>query len=117
VAAAALGLVGLDPDELWSRPVDELSGGQLRRVALAGLLAHMPRVLVLDEPLAGLDDASSAGLRTLLVELRAERGMTLIIVSHDLDGVRDVCDRLVHLRDGRVVSDTPMPAALEAGRP
>ncbi len=112
-AEAALGLVGLDPDELWSRSVDELSGGQLRRVALAGLLARTPRVLVLDEPLAGLDDASRSGLSEVLGDLRS-RGLTLVVISHELDGVGEVCDRVIRLEGGAVVADGPMNELTEA---
>ncbi len=104
-AEAALGRVGLDPAELWERSVDELSGGQLRRVAIAGLLTRTPRVLVLDEPLAGLDEASRDGLIAVLAGLRAAHGLTLIVISHDVEGAGDVCDRVVRLEAGRVVAD------------
>jgi energy-coupling factor transporter ATP-binding protein EcfA2 len=106
-AEAALGLVGLNADELWGRSVDELSGGQLRRVALAGLLARAPRALVLDEPLAGLDDASRAGLAGVLSRLRTHEGVTLVVITHELAGLDEVCDRVVRLERGRVVADGP----------
>src|SRR5579875_3216418 len=109
-AEEALGLVGLDPGELWSRSVDQLSGGQLRRLALAGLLAHRPEVLVLDEPLAGLDDASREALGGVLADLRRRTSVTLVIVSHETHTVADVCDRLVALRHGRVVADERLVA-------
>jgi energy-coupling factor transporter ATP-binding protein EcfA2 len=104
-AESALRLVGLDPVQLWDRAVDELSGGQLRRVALAGLLTRVPRVLVLDEPLAGLDDASRVGLLAVLADLRANHGLTLIVISHDLEGAGEICDRVVRLESGLVVAD------------
>lgn len=97
--AAALGLVGLHP-ALAERRIDQLSGGQMRRVVLAGLLARSPRALILDEPLAGLDVASQRGLLRLLERLRREQGLTLIVISHDSVGLEDVCPRTVHLRDG-----------------
>jgi energy-coupling factor transporter ATP-binding protein EcfA2 len=109
-AEAALRLVGLDPDELLDRAVDELSGGQLRRVALAGLLTRVPRVLVLDEPLAGLDEASRAGLLDVLSDLRAAHGLTLIVISHDLEGAGTICDRVVRLDAGRVSADAALAA-------
>ena len=87
------------------RPVDELSEGQLRRVAIAAMVAHRPRVLVLDEPLAGLDAPSRQGLLRLLRELRDELGMSVVVASHDLDGVDGLCDRLVRLDHGQVVAD------------
>jgi energy-coupling factor transporter ATP-binding protein EcfA2 len=106
-AEAALRLVGLEPATMWDRAVDELSGGQLRRVAIAGLLTRTPRVLVLDEPLAGLDDESRAGLLAVLADLRARHGLTLVVISHDLEGAGDVCERVVRLDGGRVVADGP----------
>ncbi len=104
-AAAALRWVGLDPDELGQRRIDELSGGQQRRVALAGILARRPKVLVLDEPLAGLDGPSQAGLVRLLADLRRRQGLTIIVISHDLEGMDQVCDRVVRLARGRIVAD------------
>ena len=97
--AAALGAVGLDPT-LAQRPIDQLSGGQMRRVVLAGLLARSPRALILDEPLAGLDAASQRGLLRLLVDLRRERGLTVVVISHDFAGLEDLCPRTLHLSNG-----------------
>jgi energy-coupling factor transport system ATP-binding protein len=103
--AAALERVGLPP-ELADRPVDQLSGGQLRRVAIAGLLASEPRLLILDEPLAGLDAPSRHGLADLLTELRVSSGLTLVVVSHDTDGLDTACPRTLRLDRGRVIDDT-----------
>jgi energy-coupling factor transport system ATP-binding protein len=97
--AAALGLVGLQP-ALAQRRIDQLSGGQMRRVVLAGLLARSPRALILDEPLAGLDVASQRGLLTLLDRLRREQGLTLVVISHDSAGLEGICPRTLHLHDG-----------------
>jgi len=102
--AAALERVGLEP-ALAARPVEQLSGGQLRRVALAGLLARSPRVLVLDEPLAGLDSSSRRGLVELLAGLRRDAGLTLVVISHDLDEMPAVCTRTVVLDAGRIAAD------------
>ena len=116
---AALRQLGLDPAALWDRPVDELSGGQLRRVALAGLLAGGPRVVILDEPLAGLDEESRAALLDGLARLRSERGLTLVVISHDLEAAT-ICDRLLRLDAGRLAGEerlagaptaAPVPAA------
>jgi energy-coupling factor transport system ATP-binding protein len=97
--AAALGVVGLDPT-LAKRRIDQLSGGQMRRVVLAGLLACSPRALILDEPLAGLDTASQRGLLRLLEDLRRERGLTVVVISHDYVGLEDLCPRILRLRNG-----------------
>jgi energy-coupling factor transport system ATP-binding protein len=97
--AAALAAVGLEP-ALGGRRIDQLSGGQMRRVVLAGLLARSPRALILDEPLAGLDGASQRSLLRLLAQLRRERGLTLVVISHDFAGMEEVCPRTVHLQGG-----------------
>jgi energy-coupling factor transport system ATP-binding protein len=101
--AATLELVGLDPAAFVSRRVDELSGGETRRVALAGMLARSPRVLVLDEPFAGLDAAGRASLASLLVRLREVDGMTVVIVSHDPELTPHLVDQVLTLDGGRVV--------------
>jgi energy-coupling factor transport system ATP-binding protein len=105
-ARAALAQVGLDPYELFDRKIDGLSGGQQRRVALAGLLANHPSVLVLDEPLAGLDAAGREGIIEVLGGLRRQSGVTVVVISHDLEGTERVAERVVHLGSGRVLSDT-----------
>jgi energy-coupling factor transport system ATP-binding protein len=101
----ALASVGLDVGEIGDRRIDELSGGQQRRVALAGILARRPKVLVLDEKMAGLDQPSQEGLVGLLADLRLRSGLTVVVISHDLEGMDRVCDRLVRLDHGRVVAD------------
>jgi len=109
-ADAALLLVGLDPALFGSRRVDQLSGGEQRRVALAGMLARKPRVLVLDEPFAGLDAPGRAGLIEVLARLRLDGGLTLLIISHDLEHADQVVDRLVRLDAGSIVADCPIGA-------
>jgi energy-coupling factor transport system ATP-binding protein len=99
LATDALEAVGL-PASFATRHIDTLSGGQLRRVALAGLLAAVPRVLILDEPLAGLDPASREHLAGTLAELRRSRNLSLIVISHDLDGLEQACPRTVRLEGG-----------------
>jgi energy-coupling factor transport system ATP-binding protein len=106
--AKALSTVGLDSG-LAKRRIDQLSGGQMRRVVLAGLLAREPRALILDEPLAGLDAASQRGLLRLLGDLRRDAGLTLVIISHDFSGLEEVCPRTLHLQDG-VLAPTPTAA-------
>jgi ABC-type Mn2+/Zn2+ transport system ATPase subunit len=85
---------------LAKRRIDQLSGGQMRRVVLAGLLARSPRALILDEPLAGLDAATQRGLLRLLEELRREQGLTVVVISHDFAGLEELCPRTLHLSDG-----------------
>ncbi len=109
--AAALAAVGLAPAAFADRRIDSLSGGEQRRVALAGLLSRRPSALVLDEPLAGLDARSRDGLLDLLAGLRHDHGLTIVVISHDLGGMDRVCDRLVRLDGGRILGDTMMTAA------
>lgn len=102
VVRAALLRVGLS-EELADRSIDHLSGGQMRRVAIAGLLAAGRRVLVLDEPLAGLDRESRRSLLELLGDLRRTEGLTLVVVSHDLEEMGIACDRVVTMSAGTIV--------------
>lgn len=98
IVAEAMELVGLDP-ALATRGIDDLSGGQMRRVALAGLLASHPSVLILDEPMAGLDAAS----RDLLISVLDERrraGLSILVISHDLEGMDSLCDSHGRLAEG-----------------
>lgn len=108
--AAALGAVGLEP-AMSKRRIDQLSGGQMRRVVLAALLACSPRVLILDEPLAGLDNDSQRGLLRLLADLRRQRGLTLVVISHDFVGLEEVCPRTVHLQNGALQTVSATAAA------
>jgi energy-coupling factor transport system ATP-binding protein len=99
---SALATVGLD-GSLAQRRVDQLSGGQMRRVVIAGLLARWPQALILDEPLAGLDAASQRGLLRLLTDLRLNTGLTVIVISHDFAGLEELCPRTLHLDRGVLV--------------
>jgi energy-coupling factor transport system ATP-binding protein len=100
---SSLRRVGL-PAELASRTIDELSGGQLRRVAIAGLLASRPRLLILDEPLAGLDRESRRGLLELLGRMRRRDGLTLVVISHDFEDLGLACTRTITVTDGTVAA-------------
>ncbi|MBW0274404.1 ABC transporter [Nocardia sp. MH4] len=118
----ALDAVGLDR-RLAARSVEELSGGQAKRVVLAAMVASHPQVVVLDEPLAGLDPQGRAEIVELLARLR-DAGQTLIVISHDVADVTAVCDRTVHLDAGVVVETAgarrpvgAQPAPLLPGRP
>lgn len=97
----ALDAVGLDRT-LTTRSIEELSGGQAKRVVLAAIVAAHPQVVILDEPLAGLDPEGRADIVDLLARLR-DSGLTLIVISHDVEDVAAICDRTVHLRAGRIL--------------
>ena len=99
---AALDRVGLSVDELGDRSPFTLSGGQQRRVALAGVLAMRPEVLVLDEPAAGLDPAAHRAMLDLVARLHAQ-GRTVIMASHDMDDLAELCDRVAVLNEGSVL--------------
>ncbi len=96
-------LVGL-PAELLKRSPFELSGGQLRRVAIAGVVSMKPKVLILDEPAAGLDPKGRDGVLSSINEMH-ESGMTVILVSHNMEDVARLCQRLIVLEAGKLVAD------------
>jgi energy-coupling factor transport system ATP-binding protein len=101
----ALQMVGLDPPAFRDRRIDELSGGEQRRIALAGLLVRRPRAIVFDEPLAGLDEPGRRLLAQVLSELPARTGAAVVVVSHDLEDSALLASRVIELREGRIVSD------------
>lgn len=114
----ALATCGLEPaDALLARSPFALSGGQQRAVAIAGVLAMHQPILVLDEPMAGLDPAGRARMRKLLAHLR-DTGTTILLVTHDMDDVAELADRVIALAGGRLVAQgTPhdvFRAALDA---
>ncbi|PCE14885.1 diguanylate cyclase [Microbacterium sp. SZ1] len=94
--------VGLDP-EMAERYPHEFSGGQRQRIALARAIVHHPRILVGDEPLSALDVTVRAQILDLLVELRRTTDLTLLLVSHDIGVVQNLCDTVVVMKDGHVV--------------
>jgi len=99
--------LGLSEDLLEKSPF-ELSGGQKRRVAIAGVLAMEPKILVLDEPTAGLDPQGSEEVFKFLTRLNRTSGTTILIISHNMDQVAAYCDRVAVLNDGRLeMLDTP----------
>ncbi|MGB4431358.1 MAG: energy-coupling factor transporter ATPase [Limnochordia bacterium] len=111
----ALAYVGLDFEELKDQSPFELSGGQKRRVAIAGVLAMEPSVLILDEPTAGLDPKGREEILDEICALHKERGITVILVSHSMEDVARLVDRLIVMDKGRVVLDgTPVEVFREA---
>jgi energy-coupling factor transport system ATP-binding protein len=100
---SALEMVGLPHHEYASRSPFELSGGQMRRVALAGVLAMSPSILILDEPTVGLDAAGRAEFYQYLQRARQERGITIVLVSHDMAEVAALADWLFVLHSGNLV--------------
>lgn len=101
--ALKLHMVGLKPDDAWKSPA-ELSGGMLKRVALARALMLEAELLFLDEPTTGLDPASSAEFDTLLVTLQKELSLTVVMVTHDLYSMAALSDRIAVLDDGKWVT-------------
>ncbi len=96
----ALRLVGLDPDEFSEKSPFELSGGEKRRAALAGILAMRPKFLVLDEPMAGLDPRGRHEILSLIESLREQYGTGIVMVSHSMDDVAMYADRIAVLDNG-----------------
>ncbi|EIT84026.1 cobalt transporter ATP-binding subunit [Fictibacillus macauensis ZFHKF-1] len=100
-AHAMIELVGLPAEVLTKSPFD-LSGGQMRRVAIAGVLAMEPEVLVLDEPTAGLDPKGRREIMDLFYRLHKEKGLTTILVTHSMEDAAHYADRIVVMEQGRV---------------
>lgn len=105
IAIRALVTVGLDPKDFNKSPL-ELSGGQKRRVAIAGILAMAPSILVLDEPTAGLDPQGAKSMMELFTMLNKEKGITVLIVTHNMEHVLEYCDEVVVLESGKVIMHT-----------
>ena len=101
----AMRRVALDYDTLHERSVFELSGGQMRRVAIAGVLAMEPQVLVLDEPCAGLDPRGREEILSLIRGLHSECGTTIVMVSHSMDDVASLAERVIVMNKGGVFMD------------
>lgn len=101
IAREKLALVGID-ESLFNRSPFELSGGQMRRVAIAGILAMEPRILVLDEPTAGLDPIGRKELMTLFKKLHQD-GITIVLVTHLMDDVAEFADQVYVMEKGKLV--------------
>ena len=103
-ALEALKLVGLEDEYFYQSPFD-LSGGQKRRVAIAGVLAMKPEVLILDEPTAGLDPKGRDEILDQIAKLKEQMGITVVLVSHSMDDVARYVDRIIVMNKGSVMYD------------
>lgn len=100
----AAGFVGVG-EELFERSPLELSGGQKRRIAIAGVIAMRPKVLILDEPTAGLDPGGCAGIIRNILDYREQTGSTVLLVTHSMDDAARIADRLVVFHEGSIAMD------------
>lgn len=111
----AMTLVGLDPERFSERSPFELSGGERRRAAIAGVLAMHPKYLVLDEPMAGLDPLGRREILALLEKLRTDSGCTIIMISHSMDDIANHATKVLVLDQGSLfMYDTPQNVFSEA---
>lgn len=111
----ALTLVGLDYEDVCDRSPFELSGGQKRRVAIAGVVAMRPQVLVLDEPTAGLDPKGRREIMDMVVNLQRTMCPTVLMVSHDMEAVAEYCNRVLVLAGGKLIYDLTPQALFAKG--
>jgi phospholipid/cholesterol/gamma-HCH transport system ATP-binding protein len=116
VALAKLGMVGLDPRDGDKLP-SELSGGMTKRVALARALALDPELVFLDEPTSGLDPIAAGDFDELIRTLQQTLGLTVFMVTHDLESLRTVCDRIAALADGTVIAIGGMSDMRDSSHP
>jgi oligopeptide/dipeptide ABC transporter ATP-binding protein len=104
--ASLLASVGIDPSGAGRRP-REFSGGERQRIAIARAIAPGPRVIVCDEPVAALDPSARARVLNLLLDLQASTGVAYLFISHDLDAIAQMADRVAVLYAGRIVEEAP----------
>ena len=104
IAAEVVKTVGL-PEEVLKKSPFDLSGGQMRRVAIAGVLAMKPEVLVLDEPTAGLDPKGRLEMMEMFYKLNKEQHMTIVLVTHQMNDVSDYADHVIVIESGNVVKE------------
>jgi len=116
LATAKLEMVGLTPDDGDKFPA-ELSGGMTKRVALARALALDPAIVFLDEPTSGLDPIAAGDFDVLIKTLQQTFGLTVFMVTHDLDSLHTVCDRVAALADGKIVAVGPIATVLASEHP
>ena len=103
VVEDSIRLTGLDYEEVKERSPFELSGGQKRRVAIAGVLAMKPEILILDEPTAGLDPSAHRDVLNLIRRIHGQENMTILLVSHNMGDIAELVDRVLVMNRGRLV--------------
>ena len=111
-----LGMVGLSAQDAEKYP-SELSGGMTKRVALARALSLDPKIVFLDEPTSGLDPIAAGEFDALIKTLQRTLGLTVFMVTHDLDSLHAICDRIAAIADGKVVAEGPMQTMLASEHP
>jgi phospholipid/cholesterol/gamma-HCH transport system ATP-binding protein len=111
-----IAMVGL-PVNAGAKKPSELSGGMRKRVALARALALDPEIVFLDEPTAGLDPLGAAAFDQLILKLRNALGFTVVMITHDLDSLHTICDRVAVLAEKRVVANAPIEELITLGHP
>ncbi len=116
IACLKLRMVGLDHTVFGKYPA-ELSGGMKKRAALARALAHDPELLFLDEPTSGLDPISAGAFDALIRSLKESLGLTVFLVTHDLDSLFAICDRVAVLAEGRVIAIGPIEEVIASDHP
>jgi phospholipid/cholesterol/gamma-HCH transport system ATP-binding protein len=116
LATAKLEMVGLSPDDGNKFP-SELSGGMTKRAALARALALDPEIVFLDEPTSGLDPISASDFDALISTLQQTLGLTVFMVTHDLDSLHTVCDRVAALSEGKIVEVGPIEQLVSSQHP
>jgi phospholipid/cholesterol/gamma-HCH transport system ATP-binding protein len=116
LAMAKLEMVGLSAKDANKYPA-ELSGGMTKRVGLARALALDPEIVFLDEPTSGLDPIAAGEFDVLIRTLQRTLGITVFMVTHDLDSLKTACDRVAALADGRIVTEGPLAAMLKSENP
>ena len=116
LAMLKIEMVGLNPDAADKLP-SELSGGMIKRAALARALALDPDIVFLDEPTSGLDPIGAGEFDDLIATLQRTLGLTVFMVTHDLDSLYSVCDRIAALGEGKILAEGPIEAMLASDHP
>ncbi len=116
LAMLKIEMVGLNPDAADKLP-SELSGGMIKRAALARALALDPEIVFLDEPTSGLDPIGAGEFDDLIATLQRTLGLTVFMVTHDLDSLYSVCDRIAALGEGKILAEGPIEVMLESDHP
>lgn len=117
VVADSIRLTGLDYEEVKERSSFELSGGQKRRVAIAGVLAMKPEILILDEPTAGLDPSAHRDVLELIRRIHRQERMTILLVSHNMGDIAELADRVLVMNRGKLVMNGTPAEVFSRGEP